>query len=53
MNPIVKAIVRDVKCLRGDDLRAVIDALVEVFERRKAERLSRLEAPDPPEVPAV
>ena len=53
MNVIVKRIVRDIKCLHGDDLRAVIDALVEVFEKRKAARLSRSQAPDPPEVPAA
>lgn len=46
MNAIVKAIIRDIKCLHGDDLRAVIDALVEVFEKRKAARLSPPRTPE-------
>jgi len=36
MSTIIKRVVRDIECLDGDELRAVIDALVETFEKRKA-----------------
>lgn len=42
MNAIVRGIVREIECLDGAELRTVIDALVEIFERRQAERLSRV-----------
>jgi len=38
MNAIVKRIVLEIECLDGDELRAVIDSLIETFERRKAKR---------------
>jgi len=40
MNPIVKRIVSEIECLDGAELRAVIDALVETFEKRQAARLT-------------
>ena len=53
MTAIVKRITREIECLDGDELRAVIDALVEIFERRQVERLSRSQAPARPSTPAV
>lgn len=53
MNPIVKRIISEIECLDGAELRAVIDALVETFEKRQAARLSRSQVPDRPSMPAA
>lgn len=38
MSAIVKRVVREIECLSDRELRAVIDSLVETFEKRKAKR---------------
>lgn len=47
MSMVVKRLIREITYLNDEELMAVIDGLIETFEKRKAARLS------PPQTPEV
>lgn len=46
MNAIVRRAINHIEHLKDKELLFVIDALVTIFEKRKAERLSRSQSPE-------
>ena len=46
MNAIVRRAINHIECLKDKELLFVIDALVAIFEKRKAARLSPPQTPE-------